>query len=79
MAPIASLLAVQCLGASYLSKICVWAAAILYVIDIIHVNDFPVHMDNHINFICLQIDDNKLYARIADLNDCHCLQLELGC
>ena len=30
-----------------------------------------------IKFICLHADDNKFYAKIADLNDYHCLQLDL--
>ena len=42
---------------------------------IIYVNDFLVHVDNHIKLFA---DDNKLYARIADLNDCHFLQSNLN-
>ena len=41
---------------------------------IIYVNDLPLHVENH---IYLFADDNKLYARIADLDDCHRLQSDL--
>ena len=44
------------------------------VILSIYVDDFPVHVDNHIKLFA----DDKLYARIADLNDCHFLQSDLN-
>ena len=59
----------ECDAESYPLGICV---RLLYII---YVNDFPVHVDNHIKLFA---DDNKLYARIADLNDCHFLQSDLN-